>query len=186
MTGWRIGFIRPVADLPVPGKSAISAHLWPGEYVVDRVKLTGGTGVYVKDITWDGRHLSNRVLHISGETRSCNIRVVLSADGASLAAHVVDKSDDPVANSYVAVIPIDVATEGDMSERMLFGQTDQNGVYAIEAVPPGNYNVLATTEVIDLAANHIARLWKARTHAQEVQVGAKAALDIKLLPDSPR
>src|SRR4030095_7067383 len=47
--GWRTGFTRPVADLPVPGRSTLSVNLWPGDYDVLPVKLTGGKGVYVKD-----------------------------------------------------------------------------------------------------------------------------------------
>jgi len=186
ISGWGIGFTLLVNDLPVPGKSSISPNLWPGEYSIGRVKLMDGRGVYVKRITWNGEHLPHRVLQIGRETRNCHIRVVLSVDGASLAAHVVDKAGDPIANAYVAVIPSDVTAEGDMSERMLFGQADQNGIFAVDTVPPGRYNILATTDVIDMSANRIARLWKARTHSEELQFGVKAAVEIRLVPESHR
>ena len=69
---------------------------------------------------------------------------------------------------------------------MIVGQADQNGLYVVNALRPGKYTIVATIEKVDSGVSSIAKLWKAKPHAKEVQVGAKATVDIRLVPESNR
>jgi hypothetical protein len=62
------------------------------------------------------------------------LTIVLGADGPSLAGQAVDKENRPVANASVVLLA---------PGQVLSTVTDQNGQYALNNMPPGDYRLMA-------------------------------------------
>ena len=165
----------------------------PGNFIFDQVLpdayrfavTVNAPGVYVKDITSDGRSIYNQPMD-GNALRSGGMRIVMAHDGGALTAHVADKDGNGVAEANVYVMRADAASEGALSSTLVSGTTDQNGDFQTAApLPPGKYRVLASSTPIAVAANEVDRLWQARSKATDVQVppngSAKVALELILL-----
>jgi hypothetical protein len=189
------GFVP--AEPAVPEIFSVSINLAREDYLIDRVEVVHGRGAYVKDVTWDGDHLPNQIVNFGDERASGHIRILVAGDGASVSFHVADKDGSPVSRAYVAMIPASATNEAEMSAVMVFGQTDENGIYSASAVPPGRYRVLAmndsiggATELVtwgnttDRGANLVSKLWAARFRGQQVEIGASSNVQLKLEPRS--
>jgi len=190
----RFGGFEP-AEPGVPQSFSVPVNLLPEDYLIDRVAVIRGEGVYVKDVTWDGKHPPGNIVSLGGEKGGGHIRILVRGDGASVTMRVAGEDGQPASNAYVAMIPASAANEAEMSVGMIFGQTDQNGHYAVEAVPPGRYRVLviAINDLIDGAANPVtwgfdtdpaaslvSMLWAAQARGQEVDIGPNARIELKL------
>ena len=62
------------------------------------------------------------------------------------------------------------------------GQTDQNGVYFSDMLAPGKYLVLANSAPVDSTPESIGKLWRSRSHAQEVEIAANVTAQVTLPP----
>lgn len=153
----------------------------PDGYTID-VQGVNGNGRYVKDITCGGVSVLHGTAALGGAESCGALRVVLAHDGSTLAAHVLDTDGNPIPEVWVVIIPESAVTEAAMSAAMVYGQTGANGVYMARSLPPGKYRVLATNETIDMAANHVDKLWLAQQRAQEVELSASASIQVKLEP----
>jgi hypothetical protein len=164
----------------VPGSLPQPMKLQPDDYTIEVRGVSSGW--YVKDAICGGRSVLRGTASLGGDTPCGDLRFIIAHDAASLTARVADNDDNPISDAYVAIIPESAATEGEMSALMTVGQTGPNGVYSASNLPPGKYRVVATNDTIDLAANRVDKLWAAQAHAQEVEIGANANVQLRLEP----
>jgi hypothetical protein len=166
-----------------PGQFRFSTLLM-GDYMV-RVEESSLPGVYVKDIFYAGLSIKNKPLHLGKAMAGAELRVVLAQNGGSLSATVVDKDKNPVPDSYVVIMSGDSRTEAELASALTSGQTDQNGAYSSDTLPPGKYYVLASTKPIAPTPENINILLRSRlTAAMDVTVGPNAMVQVTLTPTS--
>jgi hypothetical protein len=64
---------------------------------------------------------------------------------------------------------------------MVFGQTDQNGQYGSDTLPPGPYFVLLFRTAASSSADGVQRLWRSRsTYGTAVEIAPAASLQLRL------
>jgi protocatechuate 3,4-dioxygenase beta subunit len=160
--------------------TAKTLQLQPDEYTIDARGMSRGW--YVKDITCGGRNVLHATAKLGGDESCGGLQITMARDAGSLAARVADRDGNPIAGVNVIVIPESAGTEAEMSAAMTFGPTGKDGVYTARALPPGKYRVLATTESINFASNHVDKVWMAQARAQEVEIGASANVQVKVEP----
>ena len=159
-------------DLP-PGR------YYMGEYEVSVLGLLPGQ--YVKDATYGGRSVLHAPMQLSdASTLNARLHLVIAGDGSTISAQVRDSSGKPANNVYVYALPAAANTEAELAETYTWGQTDQNGVYNSEPVPPGRYYVFATRVAVGESAAGVEKLWGARRSAPEVELGAGGARQVNL------
>jgi hypothetical protein len=118
---------------------------------------------------------------------------VVSGGGASVAFRVFDKSGGAAPNANIAINPVSAGSEAEMYSTMIFVQTDQNGAHSARAVKPGSYRVLAMREPADgargifhddrapaLAANFVARLWRAKSDGKVLTLSKNDDIEFNL------
>lgn len=121
-------------------------------------------------------------LRVGSALGNAGLRIVVARDGGFISAKVADKDGNPVPNSYVLTLPQGATTEALLAAQLISGQTDQNGVYSSDMLAPGKYLVLASTAPVDMTPESISKLWRARSHAQEVEVSANGTAQVNLVP----
>jgi hypothetical protein len=70
----------------------------------------------------------------------------------------------------VVILPATSENEAAFASAMKNGQTDQSGRWSGPTMAPGKYLVLATRDQVHRSPETIAKLWKARTRSEEVEV----------------
>jgi hypothetical protein len=148
------------------------------EYEVD---VTGTPqGLYVKDILYGTASVKNDVLHVGSAAGNMGLKIVLGQDGGSVSAKVTDKEGNPVGDQNVVLMPQNAGTEAQFAASLIFGQTDQNGVYQSATLPPGKYLALATSLTVDRTPETIRQLMGMRNRAKELDLAAGARLQTTL------
>lgn len=129
-----------------------------GRFVLERVmpgvyRLTGRIqgmqtplgGWWLKSIAVEGRELLDAPLEFR---RSTDAAVVTFSDRASLVSGVArDKEGNAVPDVHVVVFSADRRMWFHNSRRVTAAMTDASGRYSIRNLPPGNYFVVATSDL---------------------------------------
>jgi hypothetical protein len=110
--------------------------------------------------------------------------VIVGHDGGTLSTQVADKDGNPIGDAHLVVIPANAASEAMVSQTMILGETNQDGLYSTPSLAPGKYYVLALNAPVDDSPECIGRLWRARTKAKEVEIGPNATAQAALTPIS--
>jgi hypothetical protein len=170
------------ADASIPGEFSLA--LFTDEYIVH---INGfPDGCYMKDVTYGGVSIKHEPLRVGSMLANATLRVVVGRDGGSISAKVADKDSHPVSDANVVVMPAESSSEASLAAALRSGQTDQNGLYLSGSVAPGKYLVLASAAPVDMSPESIGSLWRALTHAQEVEVApnqtVQVAMDLTTLP----
>jgi hypothetical protein len=137
-------------------------------------------GLYIKEALYGGRNIYDEPMRVGGDAADAGIRITLGQDGGRISARVQDTKGNPLADSWVVVMPDHIASEAVLAARFLSGQTDQNGTWKSPALAPGKYYVLALDAPVNRSPEDIAKLWQARTHAEEAQVPAGSNASVNL------
>jgi hypothetical protein len=171
--------IYSTAKSSVPGQFS-----FPGLVLDEYSTQTRGLpdGLYVKDITYGGESVLGKALRVGSAIGDAGLRVVVARDGGSVSAGVTDKDGKPVGNCYVILLPAGAGSEAASAEAMQSGQTDQNGAWTSGTLAPGKYFALATYALIDKSPEVIGKLWRARTRAQEINLGPGTTAQVTLEP----
>jgi hypothetical protein len=170
--------------------SSMARSSVPGEFSFPSVLLDeyevftnwSAPGVYVKDIVYGTASVLHEPLRVGSAIGTGGLRVVLARDGASMAVKVADKDGNPVPDIHVVILPAEVPSEAAVAERMVAGETDQDGAYVSGVLPPGKYYVLATRQKVDHSVDSIGRLWSYRARAKTVELGPGASAQVTLEP----
>ncbi|HEU0141943.1 MAG TPA: hypothetical protein VFQ79_19630, partial [Bryobacteraceae bacterium] len=81
----------------------------------------------------------------------------------------------------------DAGSEGALADRILTGQTDQNGTHIWERnIPPGTYRPVAARTEVDYSPEGVHALWQARSQAPEITVGPNGSADVKVVIQKER
>lgn len=162
----------------------------PGEFsfpglMVDgyRVTLFGmPRDLYVKDVTYGGATILHRPLQPGSGVGEGHLRVVLGRDGGFLKANVADKDGNPVSDCFVILMPADALSEAALADEMIVGQPDQSGTYSPGALAPGKYYALVSLRPVNKSPEDVGKLLQARSHAQEIEIGAGTNVSVTLTP----
>ncbi|HTX35003.1 MAG TPA: carboxypeptidase regulatory-like domain-containing protein [Bryobacteraceae bacterium] len=166
-------------NVPLPGEFSLPGVLMD-EYLVRITRVP--TGMYIKDVTYGGHSIWNLTLRPGTATADPSLRVVVARDGGTLTARVTDKDGNPVGDTTVVAMPAAADSEAILAATMLTGKTDQFGAYTSSTLAPGKYYVLAPMTAVDKSPESIARLWRARTAAYEVEVPPNGTGAAMLVP----
>jgi len=184
-------WLAPVARAMWQGETTDAQSSIPGEFsfpilLMDDhwARLRGLSGsLSIQDVTYGGGSMRNAPLRLAKAMGNYTLRIVVAHDGGSIAAKVTDKDGNPVPDSYVAMLPAASNSEAALADTLVSGETDQNGVYTSAALAPGKYYVLATGASIDKSPESIGRLWRARSHGAEADVGPNTTVQLTLRPE---
>ena len=164
-----------------PGGPFALDRLVADEYEVQVNSLP--PGAYLKDVTYGGQS----ILHAPLRAGSANLlRVVLARDGGRIAAQVADGDGNPVPDAWVVAMPAAAGSEAALADSMMWGRSNDSGVWNGPLLAPGKYLVLASLAPVDCSFEAVGRLYAARGSAQEVDVGPGATVPVKLSPTRPR
>ncbi len=181
----------------VPGQGELGAILADTYEVAVRLKnpapnrvdlfASPTPGVYVKDIRYGDSSALHLPIVVGGQSANREIRILLAHDAGSVTAHVVDEEGKPAGDTYVHLLPIDAGSEGALADRILTGQTDQNGTHIWERnIPPGTYRPVAARTEVDYSPEGVHALWQARSQAPEITVGPNGSADVKVVIQKER
>ena len=148
------------------------------EYEVDVTGLP--QGLYLKDILYGTASVKNDVLHVGSSAGNMGVKIVLGQDGGSVSAKVTDKDGNPVGDQNVVVMPQSAGSEAQFAASLIYGQTDQNGVYQSGTLAPGKYLVMATSLTVDRTPETIRLLMGMRNRAKEIDLAAGARVQTTL------
>ncbi|HYI95425.1 MAG TPA: carboxypeptidase regulatory-like domain-containing protein [Bryobacteraceae bacterium] len=184
--------LRPLTRAPWSGETDAVRTSIPGQFsfkhlLVDEYGLqTFGVpeGAYVKDVTYGGRSVLGEPLQIGSSIGDGGLKIALARDGGTVAASVADRDGKPVADAHVILLPVTVNSEASLATSMLSGQTDQNGAWKSPQVSAGKYHVLASPTAINKSPESIAKLWRARHRALEVELAPNGTSQLKLIPET--
>ena len=184
--------LRPITRAPWSGESDSARTSIPGQFsfkhlLVDEYGLqTFGVpeGAYIRDITYGGRSVLGEPLRIGSSIGDGGLKIALARDGGSVATNVADRDGKPVADAHVLLLPLTADSEATLAASMVSGQTDQNGAWKSPQVRPGKYHILASPLAVNKSPEIIAKLWRARHRAQEVELTPNGTAQVKLLPET--
>lgn len=139
-------------------------------------------GVYVKDIRFGDNSALHLPIVIGGQSTDREIRIILAHDAGTVKARVVDEDGKAAGDCYVHLLPMESNSEGALADRILTGQTDQNGLQIWERnIPPGVYRAVAASTPVDHSPEGIHALWQARSQAPEVNVAPNGSAEVKVV-----
>jgi len=159
---------RGNAEVQIPGAFTFEGGLPMDEFSLDVNAVP--PGIYVKDVKYGDRSVLNRTLRVGTAMGNAGLTIVLARDGGSIATSVADKDGNPVADCTVVILPATSDNEAAFAAAMRNGQTDQSGRWTSPTMSPGKYVVLATRDIVNRSPETIARLWKARTRGEELEI----------------
>jgi hypothetical protein len=193
----------PAPEEPLPGKLTVDLHAVtrtefgsfdstiPGAFSVEGGLLMDDFGlqvrnvpasVYIKDITYGGRSILYEPLRLGSTMGDAALRIVVARDGGTASARVTDKDGNPVAECSIVLMPASAANEATLAAALTTGKTDLRGTWSSASLAPGKYYAVATSDGIDKSPETIARLWRARTGAQEVDISPNGRAMVTLVP----
>jgi hypothetical protein len=162
----------------VPGQFSFADGLLMDEFQLDFRNVP--SGAYIKDISYGGRSILYAPFAVGSAMGEGGLRITLARDGGTIAVRITNKDGNPVVDCSVVLLPDNAASEAILAASYKSGRTGQDGSWSSPVVAPGKYHVLATNDAIDRSPKAIARLWKARTTAREVDLAPGGTASITL------
>jgi protocatechuate 3,4-dioxygenase beta subunit len=109
--------------------------------------LTTGTSWNLKSVLVNGQDVTDSGVDLKPGENLDNVMIVLTDRMATLTGTVYDGTHTPVPALTVIAFPSDERYWTPQSRWIQAGRTDQNGVYRMRALPPGEYLLLVTDNV---------------------------------------
>ena len=82
--------------------------------------------------------------------------------------------------AQILILPDALGDEAILAAAMVAGQADNTGSYTSRSLAPGKYHVMATDILIDRTPELIGQIRRARTRAQEVDLGPNVTASVTL------
>ena len=113
--------------------------------MIGTFKVTGLRGNYfLQSVRVDGREVTDTPIEIKGNNPLEGVEIIISAQGASLNGIVkLEEQGPPVKGATVLVFPVALERRGTDSRFVKTSQSDQQGHYSIQGLPPGEYFISA-------------------------------------------
>ena len=156
---------------PIPGKFTIAGVL-RDDYMV-RINVDG-PGVYVKDVQFAGASVLHTPLRMGLSPDGAGLRIVVARDGGVVRATTTS-------GARVVVMPASAASEAELAGSMVSALADQDGLFVSATLAPGKYYVLAVGGELDLSAETVGKLWRARNAAQAVDISAGGSATVQVI-----
>jgi hypothetical protein len=140
----------PDSDRAMLGGSALvepgGAFVLDGLIGVNRIQATPPRGWMVKRVSCGGRDLTDAPVDVSELDRTDRLEVLLTDRVTSVSGTVVDA--DTVATDYqVLIFPQDPDRLRRASRALRSAEPDQQSVFKVEALPPGEYFAIALADI---------------------------------------
>jgi hypothetical protein len=137
---------------------------------------------YVKEVRTELE--ANAVKKLSVSQGTTHFEVILSSQGGQLEGQVLNKDSLVAAGKWVVLVPEAKLRDYDWLYRST--TTDQNGRFAMHAIPPGKYKVFSWDEVQEGAWEdaEFLRAFEDKGHEIEVKESAQAKVDLASIPAS--
>jgi hypothetical protein len=151
--GFRVN-LAPLEGVPMVGRLARPGEpaedgtfsitgLMPGRYVI---RASGPSGWTMKSVFVNGREITDAPLDIKGDNVT-DMNVVYTDRITVISGTVRDSKNAPSLGATVIAFPADSKEWSPQSRRIQAVRADQNGVYRIAALPPGEYLLVAVDDV---------------------------------------
>jgi hypothetical protein len=160
------------------GAPLLIRNLPPGQYVL---QAQGQPPWYVASANCGGTDLARESFAIAGSAGGCAMQVVLRDDAASLQILVSD-AKERAASAFVYLLPLDNLTR---DVQMLSTGTD--GTVSLEGVAPGQYLLLATRQMAQLAFRDAESLRRYEAEGKRINLspGEMTRLQLDVIPGEP-
>ncbi|MFN8007022.1 MAG: carboxypeptidase-like regulatory domain-containing protein [Terriglobia bacterium] len=94
----------------------------------------------MQSVRVDGREMIDTPIEIKGSSPLEGVEIVISPQGASLNGNVKsEEQGPPVKGATVVIFPVDLEKRGPSSRFVKTSQSDQQGRYSIQGLPPAEY-----------------------------------------------
>ena len=112
-------------------------------------RVSGLTGnLFLKSVHVDGQEMTDTPIEIKGSSPIEGVEIIISSQGASLNGLVkAEEQGPPVKGATVMAFPADPESRGVHSRFVKTAQTDQQGIYTLQGLPPGEYFLSALKSV---------------------------------------
>lgn len=159
----------------------------PGQFTLESTPVDDYTldlreipdGCYVKDATFDGAAVLHEPVHLT-QSAGGRLHIVLACDAGSLTARVTDRDGNPVSHVHLYVMPEEAPSAAALHEVLKLADVENGWSEAVKLLPPGKYLALACDLEMDGTAEPVLKLWRARSKATEVEIGAGATVQLTL------
>jgi len=152
-------------------------NVMPGDY---RVILSAPLGSVPKSILYDGKDAQSDGLHVGGSSTGM-LEIVVSANAGRLEGNV-STDRQKVANATVVLMPAFALRRQTNLYRTV--QTNAEGHFTIENIPPGSYKVFAWDDVENNAwfDTEFMRNFESRGKEITIREGARETMEIPIIP----
>jgi hypothetical protein len=152
--------------------------LIPGQYVVTASAPQGWT---MKAVYVSGADATDRAIEVPS-TGLSGLNLIFTDRIAALSGVVTDGAGQPAAALTVIAFPADQSQWHAYSRYIRTARSDQSGAYRLNALPPGEYLVVAVDDVEQGEWFDPAFLEQMRRHAEKVRLGEGEQLVQNLTP----
>jgi hypothetical protein len=177
---------------PNPGSSVVDpsgsfsiADVVPGSYRMSvRLPPAAGSGSSpwtVLSITSGGRDVTDVPIDVSASAVPALV-VTLTDQVSDLSGTLSDASGQPITDYFIIALPADRKYWLPGSRRIVSTRPDVRGHYAFHALPPGDYRIAATTDLVqsDLSDPNALALLLAQSAPLTIGPGEKKTFDLKV------
>jgi hypothetical protein len=189
----------PAASQPAPGISLFlfnfgGPSITPGGPLPRHFALPVGSdayelsvrpipaGAYVKDITYRGHSILNQLFEPGSAAAADGLRIVLARDGGRISVKAADKDGNAITDANIVVMPANATSEATMASAMITAQTDAFGTWTSGPIAPGKYYIIVTTTPASHSIETIAKLWRARSASEVVEVAPNGSAQLTRIP----
>jgi hypothetical protein len=182
--------LRPLSPYvwPIPSEVAVDqGGLFTEAVVPDRYRVTAAVigsaanAWALKSVTTDGHDVTDRLFDIRpGETPSF---VITFTDRTSdLSGSLVGPAGQPSIDTFVVVVPEDRSLWFPRSPRIASTRPDTRGHFVFQNLPPGEYRIAATTDLVPADLRDATALEALLPHSLPVTLGLgeKKTIDIRV------
>jgi Carboxypeptidase regulatory-like domain len=153
LTGFRViaqplgpapGTGRPNRSSELSGGPQFALELLPGEYLVQASAAGGWT---MKHVYLDGRDVTDQPIDVKAGDTITGLNIIFTDRISSLAGVVRAGNDAAVAGTTVIAFPADEKQWRPQTRKIRTAQTDPDGTFRLNNLPPGEYLLVATDDV---------------------------------------
>lgn len=156
--------------------------IFPATFRVTATVIGAGAADWtLKSVTTGGRDVTDRPIDIRPDTAPSFV-VTFTDQTTELSGSLLDPSGRPSTDHFVVVIPADREYWLPASRRIASTRPDVNGRYVFRTLPPGEYRLAATTDLVNQDLQQVAALEALAAQSLAVTIGAgeKKIVDIRV------
>jgi hypothetical protein len=141
----------------------------------------GAPAWIVRSVVADGRDVTDLPIEI-GPGGAPAVTITLTDQTSELSGTITTRSGDAASNYFVIVFPADRAYWLGLTRRIVSARPDAAGRYVARGLPPGEYLIAATTDLISRDLQDAAALARLAEQATPftLALGEKRVLDLKI------